>query len=122
MNYDTAATYGVRETNGLTGPIDYDTFAPDPIWVSDLAARGGRFTRIRLLTERGYPRMDVSYIHAEVKGVAYHVAIDFDTHSLNRRTYRTDLQTALMRDCGLTKAQVAKLGVWNDGTYSILWG
>jgi len=120
--YEIAAKYGVVETNGLTGPVNYDAFAPGDITADELAARGGRFTRIRLLTERGYPNMDISYIHAEVDGVPHHVRIDFDSHSLRRKTYRSDLQAALIRDCGITKADVNRLGVWNDGTYSILYG
>jgi hypothetical protein len=110
--YDIAAKYGV----------DYSAFAPDTITVHELVARGGRFTRIRLLTERGYPFMDISYIHAEVNGVPHHVNITFDSHSLRRKTYRSDLQAALIRDCGITKADVNRLGVWNDGTYSVLYG
>lgn len=119
---DIAVRYGVNETNPLIAPTDYSQFAEDWYTVSRLVEEGGRFSRIRLLTERGYPYMDISYIHGVLSsGQPVHININFDGHMLLRKTYRSQLQESLIRE-GLTKAQVNALGVWKSETYSILYG
>ena len=78
------------ETNGLTGPVDFDGF-DKTIWTArQLSESGGKFTRIRLLTERGYPYMDVSYVWGVLpNGTPVHVH-RFDDYNLGRKTYRSE--------------------------------
>jgi len=56
--------YGVRETNPL-GPEghNFDNFERDAMTLAELQARGGRVSRLRFLTEPGYPYVDISYVH-----------------------------------------------------------
>jgi hypothetical protein len=64
---DIATRYGVTETNPL--PDDYDHGNRRDVTLRELAAAGGRITRVRLLTEvrPGYGRIaDVSYVHGIV--------------------------------------------------------
>lgn len=57
-----AADYGVRQTSPIEDGYNFDR---DNITLAELAARGGRITRVRLLTESwpGGRYADVSYIH-----------------------------------------------------------
>ena len=73
MNMQTTAErYGVNETNGLIdghayhAGVSYD----DEVTLAELARRGGKITRIRILTGSwgGVKMADISYIHGEVDG------------------------------------------------------
>ncbi len=55
----------------------------------DFAERGLKITRLRLLTDPGFPYMDVSYCHGEFQGKPCNVYLPFQ--QLNKRTYKTDL-------------------------------
>lgn len=58
-----AASYGVQESNPLSDAgHNWENFEEDAITLAELQARGGRISRLRFLTEAGYPYMDVSYV------------------------------------------------------------
>lgn len=70
--------YGVQEDNGLIDPDAYHKSRENSEFMSlaGLAAKGGRVTRLRLLTEKGpgYRLWDVSYCHGELPdGTPVHV-------------------------------------------------
>lgn len=63
-----AEKYGVQETNGLENGHDYHAGVDyaDQITLAELAKRGGRISRVRILTGSwgGVKMADISYIHA----------------------------------------------------------
>lgn len=80
-----ASEYGVQETGMPVGheyhqSVDHTEILP----LSEVAARGGKITRVRLLSEYipGRGRVaDVSYIHATLRdGTMVPVRIDFDSY------------------------------------------
>ena len=58
----------VNETNGLTDGFAYHAARRDAedITLAELAARGGRITRLRILSDPGSRYADVSYCHGEL--------------------------------------------------------
>ena len=112
---DLAVRYGVNETN--------------PLWVSEsthenvdfsIHCRLGdprleRITRLRLLTEPGYPYFDISYVYGVLKD-GTHVRIAGDPGSLGRKTIKADL-VAWAREEG---AYAKGLGLLDDSNWSIL--
>ena len=63
--------------------IDYSA-APTP-W----DAEGLEITRLRLLTDRGFPLLDVSYCWGEIGGRAVNVALPFG--QLTKKRWKTEL-------------------------------
>jgi hypothetical protein len=69
--------YGTRETNGLENGPDYhhnrgqtrSVYWDEP---------NLRITRLRLLSDPGYPAWDVSYCHGSINGEAVDVQLPFD--------------------------------------------
>jgi hypothetical protein len=58
--------YGAQETNGLTDAQAYHESVDrsGPLWTfQELQAAGGKVTRLRLLSDPGFPFWDVSYCH-----------------------------------------------------------
>lgn len=71
--------YPVNESNGLTDPQAYHAqvthrIERDVLWTEP----GLHITRLRLLTERGFPAFDVSYCHGEINGEPVNVQLPFD--------------------------------------------
>jgi hypothetical protein len=69
-------TYGAKEVNRLSNGADYHSEfreARTVMWTEP----GLRITRLRLLSDPGYPHWDVSYCHGEVRGEKVHVALPF---------------------------------------------
>ena len=69
-------TYGVEETNHLTnGPAYHADFhgTRTVCWTTD----GLTITRLRLLSDPGYPAWDVSYCHGVVDGKLVQVQLPF---------------------------------------------
>ncbi len=65
---DRAARYGVHETNGMTEDVARVREAIDhgnPVLLED--KRLGKITRLRLLSDPGFPFWDVSYCYGELK-------------------------------------------------------
>jgi hypothetical protein len=111
---DRAARYGVSETN----PLTYDHASMlDAEWLSlyELQARKGKVTRLRLLTERGYPYYDISYCHGVLPdGTLVHVQMN--ELRLSRRSLKGSL-IALAKEQGVF---AKSLGLLDEGNWSIL--
>lgn len=112
---DLAVRYGVNETN--------------PIWVSESThenvdfsvhctlgdPRLERITRLRLLTEPGYPYFDVSYVYGVLKD-GTHVRIEGAPTHLRRKAIKADLIAWAKEE----KAYAKGLGLLDDSVWSIL--
>lgn len=94
-------TYTANEVNGLINPQAYhDDFderrltTPDGTPIDVYWDEPGlRITRLRLLTERGFPLLDVSYCHGELDGKTVRVQLPF--HQLPRKgTHRAIIEHA----------------------------
>lgn len=110
-----AQAYGVNETN--------------PLWMSESThenvdftihctlgdPRLERITRLRLLTEPGYPYFDVSYVYGVLKD-GTHVRIAGAPMHLGRKTLKRDLIDWAREE----KAYAKGLGLLDDSTWSIL--
>lgn len=114
-----AAQYGVIETNNI------NDFTGDWGQYLDTLADGGRefgldeiakLTRVRLLTEAGYPYFDLSYAMGQLAD-GRHCRVRLDVSSLGRRTYRSQIAES----CKRAGVNANKLGVWNASTYSIMY-
>lgn len=115
---DLAARYGVREDNNIStaaydhSSVDY-TVGDVPLSEPELV----RIDRIRLLTERGYPLFDVSYVYGTLRD-GRHVRVDLGNHQLPRKGLKREL-VRLAQEAG----RYAKgMGMLDDGNISILWG
>jgi hypothetical protein len=113
--------YGVQTTDSFDGDIvAYHRLDRQLMSLEEFLAAGGQFTRIRLLTDRGCPFMDVSYVYGTVNGAEvrlYDGAID--SYKLGRRTYRSQICAQIKAAGGSYKqAQQA----WDTHRYAILWG
>lgn len=73
---DSRNIYGTQETAGLVNGQDYhDQFADAPrvFWTE----KGLRITRLRLLSDPGFPAWDVSYCHGMLGGKPVRVELPF---------------------------------------------
>lgn len=68
--------YGARERNGLVDGNEYHKQFHDARKV-DWTEKGLRITRLRLLSDPGFPLWDVSYCHGELNGEKVHVELPF---------------------------------------------
>lgn len=72
-------TYGVHETNGLENPRAYhETRHNNHGGMVDWTTPGLRVTRLRLLSDPGFPAWDVSYCHGVLDGQHVDVQLPFD--------------------------------------------
>ncbi len=56
--------YGVQESNPLGDQgHNWDNFEDGAITLRELQDRGGRISRLRFLTDPGFPYLDISYVH-----------------------------------------------------------
>jgi hypothetical protein len=119
-----AAEYGVVETSNIA------EFTSD--WhgyLETLADNGRQFeldeiaklTRVRFVTDRGFPYLDLSYAMGELPD-GRHCRVRIDSArggiSFGRKTYRSEIAA----ECKRLGVNANKLGVWDSGTYSILYG
>ena len=108
--------YGVQETNGI--PDDY-SFDREEVTLSELAARGGKITRVRLLTER-WPsgRMcDISYIHGVLAdGTAVRIRETYHCGGLLRTLKKQFIEWAKEE-----KVYAKGLGLLDEGNWSVLY-
>lgn len=110
-----AQTYGVNETNPLWMSesthenVDFNEYCTlgDP--------RLERITRLRLLTEPGYPYFDVSYVYGVLKD-GTHVRLSGAPSHLGRKTIKRDLIAWAKEE----KAYAKGLGLLDDCNWSIL--
>jgi hypothetical protein len=111
--------YGVRETNNISmftsafGEF-LDQLEPGSIQLDD--PRLLRITRLRLLTEPGFPYYDVSYCYGQLKD-GRHVRVDLPWHQLHRATWK---QTAVSWGKE-NHVWVKGLGLFNDDVISMMW-
>lgn len=76
----------VNETNGLINGLAYHAARADqaPRRV-DWKEPGLKITRLRLLSDPGYPAWDISYCHGEIAGRPVDVELPFDQLRKGRR-------------------------------------
>jgi hypothetical protein len=119
-NAERAASYGVRETNPLGDEgHNWENFEDDAITLAELQARGGRISRLRFLTESGYPYMDVSYVQGVLpNGRNVSINIQGDCSRIRKgrgsEPYMSDL-IAWAQDEGVFGKGIGMLdrGVWS---------
>jgi hypothetical protein len=112
---DLAVRYGVNETNPLWTSeathenVDYNEYVTlgDP--------RLKRIVRLRLLTEPGYPYMDISYCYGQLKDGRF-VRLSGAPMNISRRKPKADL-IAWAREEGVN---AKALGLLDDNNWSIL--
>lgn len=112
---DLAVRYGVNETNPLWASesthhnVDFDEYVTlgDP--------RLERITRLRLLTEPGYPYFDISYVYGVLKD-GRHIRISGAPMHLGRKTIKRDLISWAKEEGAFAKG----LGLLDDANWSIL--
>lgn len=78
----------VGESNGLVNGLAYHASfegAEDVYWT----APGLRITRLRLVSDRGYPAWDVSYCHGELNGKKVRVGLPFN--QLPKRSMKAEI-------------------------------
>jgi hypothetical protein len=77
--------YGVFESNPISeGHHDRYDNAPEVFWTE----KGLKITRLRLLSDPGFPYWDVSYCHGEVDGEPVVVQLPFDQIPKGRRFWK----------------------------------
>lgn len=108
-----AMTYGVNETNPLwTSEVTHETIE-EHVTLGD--KRLERITRLRLLTEPGYPYFDVSYVYGVLKD-GRHCRIDGAPMHLRRKAIKADLIAWAKEEGAYAKG----LGLLDDSNWSIL--
>lgn len=121
-NADRAASYGVRETNPLSDAgHDWDNFDHDRDYtLSELQAAGGTVSRLRLLTEGGYPYMDISYCHATLpngRNVRVNLA---DAPDIRKGKGSQPFKADLIEWAKRQNVYGKKIGLLDEGNWSIL--
>lgn len=100
-----------NETNGLNGNQAYH--AVDRSLTVDWTEPGLRITRLRLLTDPGFPLWDVSYCHGKLAdGTPVTVSLPF---SQLRKPFAADL----IRELNRANLNGKRLGIWD--AVSKLW-
>lgn len=115
--YDKAAAYGVRFEGELVGQDYHRTVDHTTIYPADyLQEKGGRITRLRLLTEPGFPFYDVSYCHGTLPDGRI-VPVDIYTGQIPRRNTMRYLVDLAKREGFNAK----RIGLLDRGNWSILY-
>lgn len=110
---DLAVRYGVNETNPLwTSEVTHETIE-EHVRLGD--PRLERITRLRLLTEPGYPYFDISYVYGVLKD-GRHCRIDGAPMHLRRKMVKADLIAWAKEEGAYAKG----LGLLDDSNWSIL--
>jgi hypothetical protein len=120
-NYDAnrlATTYGVREDNPLPSADYHETVDyTHPMTLREVQDAGGRVTRLRMLTERGYPFMDISYIHATLPD-----GRTVSVQGTSFRPTRRNTKGSIIEWARSEGFNAKRLGMLDEGNWSILWG
>jgi hypothetical protein len=111
--HDRAARYGVTETNpmepGYHETVDYST----TVYWTDPELK--EITRLRLLTDYGFPLYDISYCHGRLKdGRVVTVRLPFG--QLSKREWKTEILRYARQDNVYAKG----LRIWEDDVVSKL--
>lgn len=110
---DLAVRYGVNETNPIwASEVTHETIE-EHVSLGD--PRLERITRLRLLTEPGYPYFDISYVYGVLKD-GRHCRIDGAPMHLGRKTIKRDLIEWAKEEGAYAKG----LGLLDDSNWSIL--
>lgn len=97
--------YGVHETN----PISDSDRIPANARTVDWTTTGLKVTRLRLLSDPGYPYWDVSYCYGILPdGEKVRVALPFS--QLGRKTYKTEIIYFAKKD----KVYAVGLGIFDN--------
>lgn len=104
-------TYGAIETNGLINGPEYHEQERETV---DWTEPGLYITRLRLLTDRGFPYYDVSYCHGVLKGKQVIVTLPF--HQIPKHK---PLMFLLYR-AKAAGVFAKRLGILDQGNWSIL--
>ena len=104
------------ETNGLINAQAYHDARHNggDIETVDWTEPGLRITRLRLLTDRGFPMYDVSYCHGMVGD--RHVDVQLPFHQLEKRRWKSDVLWYAKRDRVYAKG----LGIFRGDVVSTL--
>lgn len=70
--------YGIKETNPVTREYHEERHKNGPLRRVDWTEKGLRITRLRLLSDPGFPFWDVSYCHGILDGEHVDVQLPFD--------------------------------------------
>jgi hypothetical protein len=103
--------YGTHETNGLVNGPEYHEQERESV---DWAEPGLKITRLRVLTDAGFPMYDVSYCYGEVAGKQVVVQLPF--HQIPVRGYKGFLIREAQREGVYAKG----LGILDLANWSIL--
>jgi hypothetical protein len=110
--------YGVVETNPLVtefGGAHPCESLTETVSLGDRRLAG--ITRLRLLTERGYPFMDISYCYGVLKDGSP-VRVQVTTGPLSRKAPKADLIAWAKAEGAYAKG----LGLLDEGNWSVLYG
>jgi hypothetical protein len=108
--------YGAQHTGEFVGAEYHASVESGPSWSArDLQRAGGRITRLRLLSDPGFPLWDVSYCHGTLPDGRI-VPVDIGTNQFPKRD-------AVRHLCAVAKAEgyYAKgIGLLDRGNWSTL--
>lgn len=114
-----AADYGVQETGMPVGLEYHDQVSYDNLMsLAEVARRGGRITRVRILKEGRY--CDISYIHATLRdGTIVPVRLEMPSSGVGLRFYEVKGEfIAWAKEQGV----FAKgLGLLDEANWSVLY-
>ncbi len=117
-----AAEYGVQDSNPLPdGGHNWDNFEDEAYTLRQLQDEGGRISRLRFLTDPGYPYLDVSYVHGVLpNGRNVQITIQGNCSMIRKgrgsEPYMSDL-IAWAKDEGVYGKAI---GMFDRGVWSIL--
>lgn len=102
----------VNETNGLINGLAYHASRADqaPKTV-DWTAKGLTITRLRLLSDPGFPAWDVSYCHGEIDGHPVDVELPFDQLSKRRGPNGPSLAAQIVEFAKADRVNAKRLGI-----------
>lgn len=115
--YDMLDAYGVRYT-GVQGDMReyHENVDRSRTWSAvAFQAAGGRITRLRLLSDPGFPMWDISYCHGTLPNGTV-VPVDIGTHQIPKRHAMRYLVALAIRDGYNAK----RLGLLDTGNWSTL--
>lgn len=115
--YERAAAYGVQFTGEMVGPDYHDTVDYSRrLTLAQVAAAGGKISRLRLLSDRGFPFWDVSYCHAKLPDGSI-VTVNTNGHS---QFPRRGLKAALIQWAKDEGVFAKGIGLLDEGNWSTL--
>lgn len=104
----------ITETNPIDGTHPCESLT-ETVSLGD--PRLASITRLRLLTERGYPYMDISYCYGVLKDGSP-VQVQITCGPLSRRTPKASLIEWARQEQAFAKG----LGLLDDANWSVLYG